>query len=80
MISPRIYDKNKDGFITRRGETHNTYCICPFRTFVNYLEFKSVSRRLSSGQVEAVFKSYDKNKDDKLSYDEFQSFMLHSSS
>ena len=73
MISPRIYDKNKDGFIT-----HNimfiAYCI------VNYLEFKSVSRRLSSGQVEAVFKSYDKNKDDKLSYDEFQSFMLHSSS
>ena len=53
---------------------HIAYCI------VNYLEFKSVSRRLSSGQVEAVFKSYDKNKDDKLSYDEFQSFMLHSSS
>ena len=29
--------------------------------------------------MQAVFKSFDKNKDDKLSYDEFKKFMMNHS-
>ena len=29
--------------------------------------------------LQAVFKSFDKNKDDKLSYDEFKKFMMNNS-
>jgi len=44
--------------------------------YVTRKEFQTVSRKLTSSQIEAVFRSYDSNKDDKLSYEEFKNFMF----
>ena len=43
-------------------------------------DFKNVSgKRLSTEQIEAVFTSFDVNKDGKLSYHEFKKFMMRNS-
>ena len=70
---------NKDGFITVKGIWVSISSKLLLDIYYD-LDFKNVSgRRLSNEQIDAVFTSFDLDKDGKLSYYEFKKFMMRNS-
>ena len=68
----KLFDKNRDGFITREEFTQVR---SPSQTWFSTSSKPQVSKKLSKDQIEAVFAKFDGNGDGKLSKEEFQQLM-----
>ena len=71
----RLFDKNKDGFITREEFTKVGCTYAPFPSPCLTTFCFQVSKKLNSTQIEAVFAKFDSNGDGRLSMDEFKQLM-----
>ena len=73
----KLFDKNRDGYITREEFTKVFSFFCDVNTNEreNHLQ---VSKKLTPEQIEAVFAKFDNNGDGRLSMDEFRLMMSKS--